>query len=86
MKNARRRTLSQGPAAGLTAGFTVGLAGATAVLSALVLAAGAAAVHDGAEGSAARAAHASIDWPLHRAQDIRVQSAPAAVTVPIDWP
>ncbi len=79
MKNARRRTLSQGPVAGLTAGVT-------AVLSALVLAAGAATVHDGAEGPAARAAHVSIDWPLHGAHDNRVQSAPAAVTVPIDWP
>ncbi|MFJ9943697.1 hypothetical protein [Streptomyces erythrochromogenes] len=86
MKNARRRTLPQGPAAGPTAGLAVGLAGATAVLSALVLAAGAAAVHDGAEGPAAQAAHASIDWPLHGAHDVRAQSAPAAVTVPIDWP
>ncbi|MFJ7777908.1 hypothetical protein [Streptomyces yangpuensis] len=78
MKNARRRTLPQGPA--------VGLAGATAVLAALVLAAGAATVHDGAEGSALQAAHVNIDWPLHDAHDVHVQSAPAAVTVPIDWP
>ncbi|MFG2342244.1 hypothetical protein [Streptomyces yangpuensis] len=78
MKNARRRTLPQGPAAGL--------AGATAVLSALVLAAGATSVPDGTEGPAAQAAHVGIDWPLNGAQDSRVQSAPAAVTVPIDWP
>ncbi|MCX5048868.1 MULTISPECIES: hypothetical protein [unclassified Streptomyces] len=57
-----------------------------AVLSAAVLALGAAAVHVGTEGRTVQAAHARIDWPLHGAHDVRVQSATAAVANPIDWP
>ncbi|MFD3696553.1 hypothetical protein ACFWUZ_10365 [Streptomyces sp. NPDC058646] len=57
----------------------------TAVLSAAVLALGAAAVDAGTEGPVARSAHVRIDWPLHGARDVSVQSAPA-VTDPIDWP
>ncbi|MES4889406.1 hypothetical protein [Streptomyces sp. NPDC096012] len=55
----------------------------TAVLSAAVLALGAAAVHVGTEGRTVRAAHASIDWPLH---GDRPQSATAAAADRIDWP
>ncbi|MFG2713441.1 hypothetical protein ACGFX2_23195 [Streptomyces goshikiensis] len=56
-----------------------------AVLSAAVLALGAAAVDAGTEGPTAPAAHVRIDWPLHGAHDVSVRSAPA-VTDPIDWP
>ncbi|MGW5847880.1 hypothetical protein ACWFQ8_07910 [Streptomyces sp. NPDC055254] len=56
-----------------------------AVLSAAVLALGAAAVGAGTEGPAAQAAHVRIDWPLHGAHDVSVQFAPA-VTDHIDWP
>ncbi|TXS48693.1 hypothetical protein EAO75_17490 [Streptomyces sp. uw30] len=58
----------------------------TAVLSAAVLALGAAAVHAGTEGRAVQASQVRIDWPLHGAHDVRVLSATAAVADRIDWP
>ncbi|CAM5423556.1 hypothetical protein [Streptomyces chartreusis] len=57
----------------------------TAVLSAAVLALGAAAVPVDTEGHAVQAAQVSIDWPLHGAH-LRGQSATAAVADRIDWP
>ncbi|MEU4038867.1 hypothetical protein [Streptomyces collinus] len=58
----------------------------TTVLSAAVLALGAATVHVGTEGPTVQAAHVGIDWPLHGGHDVRAQSATAAVTDGIDWP
>ncbi|MGW1357613.1 hypothetical protein [Streptomyces chartreusis] len=58
----------------------------TAVLSAAVIAFGAAVVPVGTEGRTVQAAHVRIDWPLHGAHDVRAQSAMAAVADRIDWP
>ncbi|WP_317444122.1 hypothetical protein [Streptomyces collinus] len=59
---------------------------ATTVLSAAVLALGAAAVHVGTEGRTVQAAHVGIDWPLHGAHDVHAQYATGAVADRIDWP